>query len=130
MCARVVILLCAFVIVYVCLRRTYTPCALVHIYICFLFKRKKMQIVCVFSSLHAQTHLTKQQMAVCHQSVDSSCIFPWKESQQRELRVQMAVYSATSHPQSAMKESPSCRRTPSRCLPWHGYIHSHYSKSF
>ena len=85
--------------------------------------------MCVFSPLHAQTHLTQQQMAVCHQSVDSSRTFPWKESQRRETRVQMAVYSATSHPQGVMKEGLSYSRTPSQCLPWNGNVRSRYSES-
>ncbi|XP_034397884.1 NADH dehydrogenase [ubiquinone] 1 alpha subcomplex assembly factor 2 isoform X3 [Cyclopterus lumpus] len=67
-------------------------------------------------------------MAVCHQSVDSSRIFPWKESQRRETRVQMAVHPATSHPQGVMKEGLSHRRTPSRCSRWNGDVQSRHSR--
>lgn len=110
----VVVLVCASVIVCMCVRA---------FCICFVFKKAKKNLrLCVFSPLHAQTHLTQQQMAVCHQSVDSSRIFPRKESQRRETRVQMAVYSATSHPQGVMKEGLSYSRTPSRCLLWNGDV--------
>lgn len=77
---------------------------------------EKYHLLCVFSPLHALTHLTQQQMAVCHQSVDSSLIFPPKDSQRKETRVQMAVHSATSHPLGVMKEGLSRHRTPSQCL--------------
>lgn len=124
---------CASVIVYMCLCGIATTrCVCARIRICFVFflkKGKEILRLCVFSPLHAQTHLTQQQMAVCHQSVDSSRIFPWKESQRRETRVQMAVYSATSHPQGVMKEGLSYSRTPSPCLPWNGYVQSLRSKS-
>lgn len=128
-CTIVCICDCVHVFVW---HSSYTLCAFAHIYICFVFnkKNKKKSRLCIFSSLHAQTHLTQQQMAVCHQSVDSSRIFPWKESQRREPRVQMAVYSATSHPQGVMKEGLSYSRTPSQYLPWNGYVQGRHSKSF
>lgn len=121
---------CIIVCIYDCLARRVLPaCVCVHSCLLCIEKGKENLRLCVFSPLHALTHLTQQQMAVCHQSVNSSRIFPWKESQRRETRVQMAVYSATSHPQGVMKEGLSYSRTPSRCLPWNGYVRSRYSKS-
>lgn len=53
----------------------------VYYQLCILKKKKEEEEdlpLCVFSPLHALTHLRQQQMAVCHQSVDSSRIFPRK----------------------------------------------------
>ncbi len=123
----VVVLVCEYVLVF-------TPSVCVRAGICasFVFKKKKEEKFCncvFFSPLHAQKHLTQQQMAVCHQSVDSSRIFPWKESQRRETRVQMAVYSATSHPQGVMKEGLFYSRTPSQCLQSKSRVQRRSSKS-
>lgn len=89
------------------------------IYLLHIKKRKKEekhQSLCAFSPLHALAHLTQQQMAVCHQSVDSSLMFRRKDSHWKATRVQMAVYSTTSHPLGVMKESLSYSRTPSQCV--------------
>lgn len=125
-CTSVCICDCVYVFVWHC-NYTLCVCACMHLYLLCISKKKCLRL-CVFSPLHAQTHLTQQQMAVCHQSVDSSRIFPWKESQRRETRVQM-VYSATSHPQGVMKEGLSYSRTASQCLPWNAYVQSGNSKS-
>lgn len=132
MCVCRCAFVCASVIVYTrsCGRTTtHSICVCICIFVFKKEEKKNSAIVCVFSPLHALTHLTQQQMAVCHQSVDSSRIFPWKESLRRETRVQMAVYSATSHPQGVMKEGLSYCRTPSQCSQWSGYVQSCNTKS-